>query len=141
MRHFLLTACTPLLLCLSVASHAADPPAQAEAAERESVERSESERPGNPRERELRQPPADATRRLEHLRAASEHLHQAGLHELAEQVSREAMEVEHQLHANRRNAPHPEAMDKLMQHLQEVRRELQQLREEVKDLRNQKSER
>lgn len=74
-------------------------------------------------------------RRLEHMRAAIEHLHHAGLHEVADRVAERANATERELQEHQR---HPEVIHQIMGHLEELRREVARLRDEVNDLKVQR---
>jgi hypothetical protein len=80
-----------------------------------------------------RGPHDDLARRLEHMRAAVEHLNQAGLHEIAEQVVGRAEIAERELH-ERHGSREANVLDKVMMQLQEIRREVGRLRDEVSEL-------
>ena len=72
--------------------------------------------------------------RIEHMRIAAEHLHHAGMHELAEDVERQAHSREREFgeHRPRREeGPHEGVMDQL----NDLRREVERLRDEVTELR------
>lgn len=90
-------------------------------------------------------PPAeleDAARRIKHLRVASDNLRAAGMHDLGEQLAKQAEALErdvHQAHEHPEkpgpghkssNSPEHEAAP-----LEELRRDVQQLRAELKELR------
>ena len=70
----------------------------------------------------------------EHMRIAAEHLHHAGMHELAEDVERQAHSREREIREHRprrEEGPHEGVMDQL----DELRHEVERLRDEVNELR------
>lgn len=77
-----------------------------------------------------RGPQDEIARRSEHMRAAVEHLHHAGLHEIAERA--EAAERELREH-NRQHEIDP--MHEVLKQLDEIRHEVGRLRDEVNELR------
>jgi flagellar biosynthesis/type III secretory pathway chaperone len=86
----------------------------------------------------------EIARRLEHMRIAVEHLHQAGLHEIAEHVAQRAEATERELHEHARrehepteHGPHPgpDAVHEIMKQLDALRHEVGRLRDEVNELR------
>lgn len=77
---------------------------------------------------------AEMHERIEHIRIAAEHLHQAGMHELAEEVERQAHSREREIREHRlrrQEGPHEGVMDQL----NELRREVERLRDDVNELR------
>ena len=72
--------------------------------------------------------------RLEHMRAAVEHLNQAGLHDVAQHVAERAEAAERELHERRRH-PGGDVMHEIMKQLDELRHEVGRLRDEVNELR------
>lgn len=84
---------------------------------------------------------AAAGRRLEHLRAAAEHLHAADLHDMAHHVAEQAERLEHDLRAAKErlaaeaSGPHGPPAEHLPDFVRELRQELQQLRAELQELR------
>lgn len=81
-------------------------------------------------ERVLRQPQPEAARRLEHMRAAVEHLRQAGLEDQAHHVNEMANRLQQDLHHEvREHASDP--MREIMGQLGELRREVSELRERL----------
>lgn len=74
--------------------------------------------------------PEGITRRLEHMRVATEHLHHAGLHEIAEHVAERAEATERELHEHH----HRDPVHALMKQLDEMRHEIGRLRDEVNEL-------
>lgn len=84
----------------------------------------------------------EAARRIKHLRVASENLHAAGRHELAEELAKQAEAMERELHqaheSSAKQKPQHEISktpDKHAAPLDELRRDVQQLRAELKELR------
>ena len=73
-------------------------------------------------------------RRLEHMRIAVEHLHHAGLHDIAEHVAERAEATERERHERRRHHE-GDVMHEVMEQLDEIRREVGRLRNEVSELR------
>ncbi len=84
--------------------------------------------------REHDSPHHETAERLENMHIAIEHLHHAGLHEIAEHVAERAEATERELHEH---GPHreDELMHTVMQQLDELRHELRRLRDEVNELR------
>ena len=86
--------------------------------------------------------------RLENMRIAVDHLHQAGLHDVAEHVAQRAEATEKELHEfrmeqeRREHGEHPEAQEHddpihhVMRQLEEMRHEIGRLHEEINHLRN-----
>jgi hypothetical protein len=76
-------------------------------------------------------PQDEIARRLEHMRIAVDHLHEAGLHDIAEHVAERAEATERELH------PHHDGdvMHEVMKQLDEIRHEVGRLRSEVNELR------
>jgi len=86
--------------------------------------------------------------RLENMRIAVDHLHQAGLHDVAEHVAQRAEATEKELHGfrmeqeRREHGEHPEAQEHddpihhVMRQLEEMRHEIGRLHEEINHLRN-----
>lgn len=114
--------------------------------EREIAEVSRRGGPQPRREDEPRppQPPrpprehAEALGRIEHLHRAAEHLDQAGMREIAEQVRRHAGEMEHQLRSAPVRDPHAEGahvLREVHEQVEGLRRELNELREQIHQLR------
>lgn len=92
-------------------------------------------------ERELRErthpehddSPDSIVHRLEHMRIAVEHLHEAGLHEIAQHVTERAEATEREYHQRHRHRE-GNAMREVMEQLEEIRREVGRLRTEVSEL-------
>jgi hypothetical protein len=89
-------------------------------------------------------PQNEMARRLEHMRMAAEHLHQAGLHDIAEEIVKQANAAERELHEQQRprhdgpmqNGPmHNDPMHNIMRQLEEIRQEVGRLRAEMNELR------
>ena len=68
------------------------------------------------------------------MRVAVEHLHNAGLHDIAEHVAERTEATERKLHEHH---PHHEGdvMHEVMKQLDDIRREVGRLRDEVNELR------
>ncbi|MEO1529317.1 MAG: hypothetical protein AAFX06_28185 [Planctomycetota bacterium] len=77
--------------------------------------------------------PDGIARRLEHMGAAMEHLHEAGLHEIAAHVEEIAEATERELHEQHRHHDEDVAHAILSQ-LEEIRRDIGRLRDEVNEL-------
>ena len=71
--------------------------------------------------------------RLENMRIAVDHLHQAGLHDVAEHVAQRAEATERELHEHHRHHG-GDLTDAIMKQLDEIRREVRRLRDEVNEL-------
>ncbi|TWU44141.1 hypothetical protein Q31b_16770 [Novipirellula aureliae] len=71
--------------------------------------------------------------RLEHMRIAIDHLHQAGLHDVADQVVEQAEATERELH-ERQKLPGDDVMHDIMKQLDQIRNEVRRLRGEVNEL-------
>ncbi|MEZ6089827.1 MAG: hypothetical protein R3C05_17725 [Pirellulaceae bacterium] len=71
--------------------------------------------------------------RLEHMRIAVEHLHQAGLNEIAEHVAQQAAATERELDALRPQHQR-DAIHEVMKQIDEIRREVHRLAAEVNRL-------
>lgn len=82
---------------------------------------------------EERGPQDEIARRLEHMRVAEEHLHHAGLHEIAEHVAERAKATERELREHRRHHE-GDPIHEMMKQLEEIRHEVGRLRHEVKEL-------
>jgi hypothetical protein len=82
----------------------------------------------------------EAIERLERMHVAADHLSEAGLHEIAEQVRHHAEEFKRDLH---RQQPHQEDVrrvtDELREHLDALRREVGELREQVEHLKRERN--
>ena len=87
--------------------------------------------------------------RLESMRIAVDHLHQAGLHDIAEHVAERAEATEREIHerrmheermrdeqAHREHPEHGEPMHEMMRHIEELRHEIGRLHEELNRLRD-----
>ncbi len=77
--------------------------------------------------------PDEIARRLGHMRAAADHLHHAGLHEVADRVAEQANAVERELQ-ERRAHPEADVMHEITRQLDELRREVGRLRDDVNEL-------
>jgi hypothetical protein len=73
-------------------------------------------------------------RRLESMRVAVEHLHHAGLHDIAEHVVERAEATERELHEQHRHRE-GDPIRAIMQQLEEIRHQVGRLRDEVNELR------
>ena len=86
--------------------------------------------------------------RLENMRIAVDHLHQAGLHDIAEHVAERAEATEREIHerrmheermreeqARREHGEHGEPVHEMMRHIEELRHEIGRLHEELNRLR------
>jgi hypothetical protein len=84
-------------------------------------------------------PPPDMEGRLKHIREAVAHLHEAGLHDIAENVARMA---ERMRQGDRPDGPPPERGDARRPgpELEGLRREIQELREAVRGLKAEKKD-
>ena len=78
--------------------------------------------------------PNGITRRLEHMRVAAEHLHHAGLHDIAGHVVERAKATERELHEHHRRHE-SDVMNEIMKQLDEIRRKVGRLRDAVNELR------
>ena len=81
-----------------------------------------------------RGPDGDIERRLKHMRAAAEHLHHAGLHDVSNHVIQRIHAVERELH-HHRDHHEDNPIHAIMRQLEEMRHEMSRLREELNDLR------
>jgi len=80
-------------------------------------------------------PPQDKiARRLEHMRIAVDHLHEAGLHDIAKHVAERAEATERELHKHHKHHG-GDVMHEIMKQLDELRHEVGRLRDEVNELR------
>ncbi len=79
-------------------------------------------------------PHDEIVRRLEHMRVAVEHLHHAGLHDIAEHVAERAEATERELHEHHRHHD-DDPIHAIMKQLDEIRHEVGRLRDEVNELR------
>ena len=79
-------------------------------------------------------PRQEMARRLEHMRAAIEHLDQAGLHDIAEHVTERAEATEREMHEHERHHG-GDPIQEIMKQLDEMRHEFGRLRDEVNELR------
>jgi hypothetical protein len=82
---------------------------------------------------EERGPQNEIVRRLEHMRVAVEHLHHAGLHEIAEHVAERAEAAERELHAYHRHHE-GDPIHEIIKQLDEIRHEIGRLRGEVNEI-------
>ncbi|QDT44357.1 hypothetical protein Pan241w_44660 [Gimesia alba] len=77
--------------------------------------------------------------RIENMHVAARHLEEAGMHDMARQIHREAKEQEHHLHAqierDRHHEHHPPAHQELHELLHQLRNEVRELKQEVRELR------
>ena len=78
--------------------------------------------------------PDGIARRLEHMRVAVEHLHHAGLHDIAKHVAERAEATERELHEHHRHHD-DDPIHEIMKQLDEIRHEVGRLRDEVNELR------
>lgn len=102
--------------------------------EAEKVERELKEMSHHP-SREQPDPHEEIARKLEHMRIAVEHLHHAGLHDVAESVAERAHATERELHEqHRQNDGTP--IHEIMNQLDEIRHEVARLRGEMNELQN-----
>jgi len=85
-------------------------------------------------EREKAAPREDIARRLEHLRIAVEHLNQAGLPDVAEQIARQAEAAERELHERHRREE-GDVLHAILKQLDELRKDTALLRDAVNQLR------
>lgn len=71
--------------------------------------------------------------RMHHLRAAAEHLHEAGLHELAEQVGIQIRELENERHGSpvHGSSDLEPLLHRVMERMDDLNRQIDDLREEV----------
>lgn len=99
---------------------------EAERVKDELLELTRSPRPGHAG------PQPENARRLEHMRAAVMHLHQAGLHELANAVVQRVDETEREFHEQAMHHPGDE-MHNVVRQLDELRHEVERLRELVNE--------
>jgi hypothetical protein len=76
-------------------------------------------------------PKDEIARRLEHMRIAVDHLHEAGLHDIAEHVAERAEATERELHKHHGG----DVMHEIMKQLDALRHEVGRLRDEVNELR------
>jgi len=79
-------------------------------------------------------PHEEITRRLEHMRIAVDHLHQAGLHDIAEHVAERAEATERELHEHQKHHG-DDVIHEIMKQLDDLRHEVGRLRDEVNELR------
>ncbi|QDV52496.1 hypothetical protein [Gimesia fumaroli] len=77
--------------------------------------------------------------RVENMLVAARHLEEAGMHEMAHQIHREAKEQEHRLHEQivrgRHHEHHPPAHQEHHELLHQLRNEVRELKQEVRELR------
>lgn len=77
--------------------------------------------------------------RIEHLRAAANHLKQADAHDIAQELMRQSEQMQRELEAARKHGPeghaHPGPLGELHQQLQQMREENEILKREVQELR------
>ena len=76
----------------------------------------------------------DLTVRLEHAHRAIEHLHESGMHDVAEQAEQRAQEMQREL-AQRERHPREEIMHEMMNRIEMLSRQVQELEREVQRLR------
>ena len=74
--------------------------------------------------------------RMHHLVAAAEHLHEAGLHDLGEQVENQIGELENERHQShgRESAELESLLHEMMERMEDFHRQMDELREEVRRL-------
>ena len=84
----------------------------------------------------------DAARRIKHIRVASDNLRAAGMHDLGEQLAKQAAAMERDLHQAHEHQPKQQPRHETSKSpeqqaapLEELRRDVQQLRAELKELR------
>jgi hypothetical protein len=77
--------------------------------------------------------------RIEHLRAAANHLKQADAHDIAQELMRQSEQMQRELEAARKHGPeghaHPGPLGELHQQLQQMREENEILKREIRELR------
>ncbi|MFM8325650.1 MAG: hypothetical protein ACKN9U_12375 [Pirellulaceae bacterium] len=77
--------------------------------------------------------------RIEHLRAAANHLKQADAHDIAQELMRRSEQMQRELEAARKHGPegraHPGPLGELHQQLQQMREENEILKREIRELR------
>jgi DNA repair exonuclease SbcCD ATPase subunit len=83
----------------------------------------------------LKKQDQEAAQKIDHLRAAAEHLMQAGMPELAQEVRKRAEDLAREHQAG--NAPHAEAVKQLQEQMRDVQTALSKLHEELASLREQ----
>ena len=73
---------------------------------------------------------------MHHLVAAAEHLHEAGLHDLGEQVENQIGELENERHQShgRESAELESLLREMMERMDDFHRQMHELREEVRRL-------
>ena len=71
--------------------------------------------------------------RMHHLRAAAEHLHEADLHEVAEQIENQIRNLENERHGDESAGLEP-LIHELMEKMEDFHRQIDDLREEVRRL-------
>ena len=81
-----------------------------------------------------RGPNGDIERRLAHMRAAAEHLHHAGLHDVSNHVIEQIHTAEREMH-HHRDHHEDNPIHVIMRQLEEMRHEMGRMREELNDLR------
>lgn len=78
-------------------------------------------------------PHQQAVLRLEHLHAAADHLHHAGLHDIAKHVEERAEAAEREIHEHQQPRG-DDPIHEVMKQLEEMRHELKRMREAMKEL-------
>ena len=101
--------------------------------EAERIERELHERLRGARH-EHENPHDEIARRVEHMRIAVDHLHQSGLHDIAEHVAERAEATERELHEQFRDHE-DDPVHQVMRQLDELRHEIRRLREDFNELR------
>lgn len=84
-------------------------------------------------------PQGEIMHRLQNMRIAVDHLHQAGLHDIAEHVAQRARAAEQELHQREQESHHENHDDpvhQVMRQLEMLRHEIGRLREDVNQLKN-----
>ena len=100
--------------------------------EAEHVQRKLRELSGHPHH-EHDGPQHEIPRRLEHMRIAVDHLHEAGLHDIANHVAERAEATERELHQHHERHG-GDVMHKIMKQLDELRHDVRRLHDEVNEL-------
>lgn len=75
--------------------------------------------------------------KIEHLHAAAEHLHQAGMPDMARELHEQAEAMERELHRQHEGHEPDHRLGEVMEVVQDLRREMERLRDEVAELREQ----
>lgn len=96
---------------------------------KEDIERRTHHVKPNPREK--------MAEKIEHLHAAAEHLHQAGMPDLARELHERAEVMERELHRHHGEHEADHRLGEVMEVVQDLRREMEKLRDEVAEMREQ----